>query len=268
MLIYKYYAPNDYNFDALEQQYFFFNKAQFANDPFDCNPKLLEFLKPKSPYLNNLSSYDAFNQFGICCFSLANDNKHLWSLYAHSYKGFCVGFECDTFEKFFSEDISQIPLVFATYIDRLEDIVEDKSKYTKYDYAESDVNNRKKTINVDVNEVCKLQPSHREWDDLMCLLLSIKEREIWDVEEEVRLIFHSFAIANRHRLTKKGYKYEAFGYKVPMPKDCIKEIIIGHNIEQEHIIRLNKIGDNMNLENLLKTSPSSPFEIKIIPINQ
>ena len=34
-LIYKYYAPNEYNLDALLNHYFWFSKRECLNDPFD-----------------------------------------------------------------------------------------------------------------------------------------------------------------------------------------------------------------------------------------
>ena len=34
-LIYKYYAPNEYNLDALLNHYFWFSKRASLNDPFD-----------------------------------------------------------------------------------------------------------------------------------------------------------------------------------------------------------------------------------------
>lgn len=36
-LVYKYYAPEDYNLDAIEKQYFYFRHVSKLNDPFDSN---------------------------------------------------------------------------------------------------------------------------------------------------------------------------------------------------------------------------------------
>lgn len=56
--LYKYYAPMEYNFDALEQGYWFFKKFGHANDPFDCDMKLLDIINNKwnlkSDYIKNL----------------------------------------------------------------------------------------------------------------------------------------------------------------------------------------------------------------------
>ena len=67
--LYKYYAPMDYNFDALYNGYWFFSKFGHANDPFDCDLSLLDIIKNKW----NLNSKDidkeAIKNFAICSFS-------------------------------------------------------------------------------------------------------------------------------------------------------------------------------------------------------
>ena len=41
MIVYKYYSPEQYNFDALKNHYFWFSKVSKLNDPFDSSSKLL-----------------------------------------------------------------------------------------------------------------------------------------------------------------------------------------------------------------------------------
>lgn len=41
-MIYKYYAPTNYNMDALKKQYFWFSKAKYLNDPYDVCADVIE----------------------------------------------------------------------------------------------------------------------------------------------------------------------------------------------------------------------------------
>ena len=54
-LVYKYYAPKDYNLDAIEKQYFYFRHVSKLNDPFDSN--ILLFQPEESAYI--IDSYRA-----------------------------------------------------------------------------------------------------------------------------------------------------------------------------------------------------------------
>lgn len=265
MRIYKYYSAKEYNFDALQQRYFYFNKTKYANDPFDCNPKLLEYIRERSPYLQKHGDIQLLKEYGICCFSKAYDNKHLWSLYAENYAGFCVEFDCDSFEYFFSHDISQIPLIDATYVDKLDQIFDKGISYNKYDFSEDNPDHRYKKIPVDVNQICNLNPSFKEWDDMMYLILSIKESKVWRIEDEARLVLTSYALRDKERLSKL-YKYEDKGYKVRMPPNCITRIIIGHNMEECNKSKIYQICKSIGLDTLFQTVVEEPFQVKINPI--
>ena len=41
-MLYKYYPPTEYTYDALQKGYFFFNKVSRQNDPYDASFKLLQ----------------------------------------------------------------------------------------------------------------------------------------------------------------------------------------------------------------------------------
>ena len=52
-LIYKYYAPNEYNLDALLNHYFWFSKRECLNDPFELDHITLGNInRSNSPYRN------------------------------------------------------------------------------------------------------------------------------------------------------------------------------------------------------------------------
>ncbi|MFK8037486.1 MAG: DUF2971 domain-containing protein [Crocinitomicaceae bacterium] len=91
--IFKYYALNEYNIDALRNSYFFLSNPKDFNDPFDCNYNLIleqqkEFITGfPSPSLNDVANK------GICCFSTKGLDPLMWGHYTGSYYGFVVEYE-------------------------------------------------------------------------------------------------------------------------------------------------------------------------------
>ena len=115
MKVYKYYRVNEHSIQALSAKSFWVAPARSFNDPFefrlslpDCCPNEIPgFSKAKdelldeghkeiddSMYLLTLwgANQYALNQFGIVCFSDINDSILMWSHYADSHTGFCLGF--------------------------------------------------------------------------------------------------------------------------------------------------------------------------------
>ena len=97
-LVYKYYAPKDYNLDAIEKQYFYFRHVSKLNDPFDSNILLFQ----PEEYAKNFGPKDKLEEiiskYGTCSFSERQDNLTLWALYADCHKGFVVAYDADEFE--------------------------------------------------------------------------------------------------------------------------------------------------------------------------
>ncbi|CAM3024797.1 Protein of unknown function [Flavobacterium succinicans] len=83
--LYKFYAPENYNFESLENPYLYFGDPSDFNDTFDCviseNSYIEKFLDNK--YLENI---------GICNFSIEKTNQ-MWAYYAEKNKGFAVKFK-------------------------------------------------------------------------------------------------------------------------------------------------------------------------------
>lgn len=53
-MVYKYFSPNEHNFDALQNGYFWFSKRKYLNDPFDMAggvvnefPNFVKYLKER-----------------------------------------------------------------------------------------------------------------------------------------------------------------------------------------------------------------------------
>lgn len=89
------------------------------------------------------------NERGVCCFSACNDSILMWSHYADSHKGFCLGFKTDS-EPFSKTDskphsgarrvnyLSEVPAVnpASLILDDIEDAFEAMivTKYQCWDY--------------------------------------------------------------------------------------------------------------------------------------
>lgn len=131
-IIYKYFRVNQYLYDTLiSNQLYFSSIAQF-NDPYDCHLALLdkiseedfkiyiestikdehtqikyieafkkdpeEFIKPIIEMYKGWLKY-----IGICCFTKGKENMLLWSHYADSHRGVCLGFDYDLMKKKFPQ---------------------------------------------------------------------------------------------------------------------------------------------------------------------
>ena len=103
-LIYKYYSPSEYNLDALINQYFWFSKREFLNDPFDLGNfkkgrNILSFyslLLQKYLEGNDIDTEAikrVINEYASCSFTNSELNKQMWAYYAKDYSGWCLAFQ-------------------------------------------------------------------------------------------------------------------------------------------------------------------------------
>lgn len=273
-MIYKYYPPTCYTCDALSRGYFYFNKAAVQNDPFEMSLKVLQ-----SKSLLKALGYDEDKQnrvseimrgYGCCCFTTKNNNKRMWASYADNYKGLVIGFDESRFESYYSDYYTRI-------------------HYAKVDYIEHPItdNDLNLTFQLDLpllkaDEEQKENPllaayqyldfirgerNEKEIDALFTHLCCIKEKDTWDIEDEYRLIAALDVINGRDRLEKKGFGYLESGYKIPIPSDCVKEIIIGHNFDMKEIGWVKQIAEKYGVKIIQQTKAERPFEIEFTSIN-
>lgn len=90
--IYKYYALNDKNIDALKNSYFFLSNPKDFNDPFDCNFNLIT--EQQKDFINGFPTpilNDVINK-GISCFSTHGMHPLMWGHYARAFQGFVLEF--------------------------------------------------------------------------------------------------------------------------------------------------------------------------------
>lgn len=258
MIVYKYYSPEQYNFDALKNHYFWFSKVSKLNDPFDSSLKLLRpscfrenLLKECNIDGDKLSSI--MSQYGTCSFSKDYDNKILWANYADNYRGFVVAFDDNEFEKLYDLYLIRLPYQEVEYVDSILD----------YDDFNRTFNIRVLGEQYDETvKLCDCLLDERNRDKLFTFLCSIKS-VVWLFEREMRLICAYDVIGNKDRLEKLGIIYHENGYIIPYKLSFVKKIIVGHNACEETKKKLSDIADIYGIM-LYITEPSNiPFNLNL-----
>lgn len=99
--IYKYYAPTEYSLDALINQYFWFSKREYLNDPYDLGNfkkgrlTLVLFNSLIRSFLQGIDEEDIkklIPEYASCSFTRDELNKQMWAYYAKDYSGWCLAF--------------------------------------------------------------------------------------------------------------------------------------------------------------------------------
>ena len=72
---------------------------------------------------------------------------------------------------------------------------------------------------------------------------------------------------NRRRLEQRGFEYLDTGVRIPMPKDCVREIIVGHNFDwEQHENTITEIAQANKLSEIKQTRIGTPFNIEFAVI--
>ena len=115
--LFKYYALNCDNVDALKNTYLYSSDSGQLNDPYDCHPDLIKYsIEDKENIKNRLSSecgtefneiqalilynYLKFQNFGIISMTTQPVNTLMWAHYSQN-RGFMLEFDYNKFDKFF-----------------------------------------------------------------------------------------------------------------------------------------------------------------------
>ena len=232
-MIYKYYSDAPHNIQALDEAYFWFSKHEALNDPFDMRGDF--FVRFKNSRISDekyRKQYEnSVKNFSICCFSKEPLNKHLWALYASSHKGFVLGFDDDLF------------------VDDLSLKLKSKVLYKNCEYCPSFPDFGDETT---VIKTFKGEKSIKEIldsndpklvDDMFAYYLLIKDESIWKNEEEKRLILgenFTNAISNNNIDPGIIVQKAQNGYGIKWPKNALKEIYYGLNMEKDKINEIRK----------------------------
>ncbi len=101
-LIYKYYSPSEYSLDALINQYFWFSKREFLNDPFDlgnfkAGKDLLTVINVLAKNYGEEIDVEKISNnildYASCSFTNSELDKQMWAYYAQDYHGWCLAFQ-------------------------------------------------------------------------------------------------------------------------------------------------------------------------------
>ena len=252
-MVYKYYAPTDYNMDALKKQYFWFSKAKYLNDPYDVCADVIELFPDFKGVLGKLynndieSYYQKVQNFAICCFTTNCINKHMWALYADSYKGWCLEFEE---EQIIDTATTGVPSKFVEvhYIDEYPDFNNPN--------LQLDISTRGGSSKL--NDFIK---DARDADLLFAYILSLKERKIWEHEDEKRLFLGNIY----YTLYPNAMSNNDIGYQINWSSGKLKSIIMGSNISEENKVFLDEQASKKKvlLKQITPIVPSTDFNIKV-----
>lgn len=258
-MIYKYYSPERYNFDALENEYFFFSKAKYLNDPFDTSFNLVsEKIINKLFSDNAKKASESMANYGICCFSESWKNNILWAYYANNYRGFVIGYDDEILSNMTGNLIQKIqiriPFQKVSYIDNLDEL------YNQQSFPCYPLDNEKgiegKPELVPRLKLETLDP--KQIDKFFTYLCAVKSTS-WSSEKEWRLIAANDVRLRDSQIIKKEEK----GYKIPIPKDCVKEIMVGYNFDESYNSVIDKIRKKYELNDIYKVeSADMPFDLK------
>lgn len=270
-MVYKYYSPTEYNFDALSKGYFFFSKVSKLNDPFDCSFKLIEqskeFLQRLGLINKEKEASDIMKQYGTCSFSRLNGNKRMWALYANNYQGFCIEYDDGQFDT--PRIISwkdEIPFI-ATNETNEED--------SPYHYMmKGNIGYVQKKLDFDNFATCGYKEliENGSWiehsigeclydikttDLLFSRICFTKEKHSWESEEEFRLL-----VGNYINAIPKSFKIITdTGYKILFNKSIVLSITIGHNFSISNLkLLIDMIGQYPNVP-LYITVPGKVWDI-------
>lgn len=270
-MVYKYYPPSCFTCDALTNGYFFFCKASKQNDPYDMSFKLLKsnFILQNLIYKEgeHKDVESIMGNYGSCCFSEVKDSKHMWAFYAENYHGLVVGFDENKFWNYNDKYLARIPYVKVSYFDTPinDDIVVERKGTFELDMPLLKLYDPESEY-LKSHEYAACISDSKLVDMLFTHLCCIKEKNTWSEEKEVRLIAALDIINEEVRLKKDGIVYLENGYKIPMPKDCIKEIYIGHNFNPSKFFAIENIAKKHSVKNIFQTKIENPFQIEFIDI--
>lgn len=250
--IFKYYAPNEYNRTALKNGYFWFSKSRILNDPFDVCAEIID-LYPQfknfliSKYGDIESFYAKAHEYAICCFTTDSLNKHMWALYADSYKGWCLEFDD---EQIIDGATTGVPPKWyeVQYVDKYPDFNNPNLQLPIETHSGSHR----------LNDFFKVDPRNEE--RFFTYLLSIKEKNIWVTEVEKRLF-----LGDIYYGINKSADRSAVGYAIPWNAGKLTSIIMGSNVSEDDKHFLQEMAQKwkVELKQVQPIVPSKTFALTI-----
>lgn len=239
MTLYKYCAQNEWLYKNLEASELYFNVARQFNDPFDSNPsfvmayenghscELTKWVSCKNPCNNK--------HIGITSLTREDLNVLMWSYYASSHSGVCMGFDVDkkTVSDFFMRNYSY------------------KISLEKVSYSKSI---KRPNIGISDGECISAEKKLAKKDFIK--LIKTKNK-IWKHEKEWRIIAE-------HKSEKV--------FPRPLKYDCnkLKEIIFGANMTLENMVHCLDIikKRNLSVNKYISVVDHDNYKLKKCKINK
>jgi hypothetical protein len=138
--LYKYYGTDEYALDSLKNNYLYHSYFLDFNDPFDCNPYLIDIVgkenrKTRELFKETLNRSMLTN--GICCFTRNFNSILMWSHYANKHQGICLEFnklegQINTFDIHYTRNFKK-PDLFIDKEEALYHLIYTKSDSWKYE---------------------------------------------------------------------------------------------------------------------------------------
>lgn len=164
MILYKYYAPNEYAFKSIAVNGLWCHNPKKMNDPFEClwrahriykKSDILEFKKEIEKNKSSLNTkflqmddimivaiFDKFrekliNEFSFCALSETYNNILMWSHYSKSHSGFVLGIEFGEMDHHFQKVryLSKLPNFSAKKFAKLYLNADEKPDYMLKDLS-------------------------------------------------------------------------------------------------------------------------------------
>ena len=231
---------NKLTLNTLRHNRIFFARPCVLNDCFDTSSQLIKAY----PQFCKKINWTDLNEIKLdkhAVFSMSQgyrpDNKHLWSLYAGNYTGYSIEFDGEIFDKFLVDNALYLSAV--QYVNRPLNLDDPNAHFSiperdnGYTYAIHDCYSFRDTyVEMSDGSLCLID-QRKAQERLFEYLHLQKEKNIWQIENEARLI-----IGN---IVPKNAKCLKNGYYMTLPQGCISKIYIGKYMKGVFKKRLKKI---------------------------
>lgn len=210
----------------------FFSRPSNLNDPFDTSDLLIRPFRKFCDAVNLTNPNPLFESFGVCCFTKSEkaDNRHLWSLYANSYRGYALEFNEESFDNIYYLPCHFLPV---KYCNRPFNLDSENAKFV-------DEHGKKYTIKKCIDEYIK-EGSEVPLERLFMHLLHYKDSSIWQKESEYRMIL------GRTKPVKCEIQELPNGFLMTLLPNAIKSITIGFNMSKVNKCLLNNCAKHKDI---------------------
>lgn len=214
--IYRLRPLNQLTISELEEPYLWFSKPTAFKDEDDANVAM--FIEKNDIVKKALSQVfseyqiqelsDKMKHIGICCFTTNIPDRRNKRLFPKGHKCLVVEFEKECLSKYFLNSKFAIancfhPIVYSDNAIKIEQDGEYHYLYEKGDWGEH-------------YKPIKELLLHPRYVDQFIFFLLTRLKDIFSVQKEERIILSGHNI--------KEFDNDVKGYKIPIPKECIKRI--------------------------------------------